>query len=47
MNISTTLRRFAVFAFVLAALSGCATIEGMGEDVENAGDQIEDATDNR
>jgi predicted small secreted protein len=36
----------ASIAFLLAALltlSGCNTIEGIGEDVEGAGERIEDA----
>jgi len=37
------------FAAVLLAsalfVSGCNTLEGMGDDVEEAGDEVEDATD--
>lgn len=36
-----------VFAgiFGLTMLTGCETMEGMGRDVENAGEEIEDASD--
>lgn len=37
-----------VFLFSLTgafALSGCHTVEGMGDDAQQAGDAIEDATD--
>ncbi|MBZ6377949.1 Entericidin EcnAB [Pacificimonas flava] len=34
----------AAMAFGLA-LAGCNTWDGMGEDVESAGDAVEDATD--
>ncbi|WP_414827745.1 entericidin A/B family lipoprotein [Alteromonas sp. H39] len=32
-----------VFAFLASLLSGCATIEGVGEDIESAGEAVEDA----
>lgn len=34
---------FAVALFSLGALSACNTIEGAGQDIEAAGDKIEDA----
>ena len=39
-----------IFVFLLGltsifALTGCETLEGMGDDAENAGEEIEDATD--
>jgi predicted small secreted protein len=39
------LKRVALLTFILGALAGCQTIDGMGEDIEHAGDHIEDATD--
>ena len=35
--------RLMFVTFSLLALSSCNTIEGMGEDIEDAGDAIEDA----
>ncbi|HVR37398.1 MAG TPA: entericidin EcnAB [Methylomirabilota bacterium] len=32
-------------AFGLAVMTGCQTAEGFGDDVEDAGDSIEDALD--
>lgn len=34
-----------VLAFLASLVSGCATIEGAGEDIESAGDAVEDAAD--
>jgi predicted small secreted protein len=36
----------ALTLFVLgaAALTGCNTIQGAGQDIENAGEELEDAT---
>ena len=34
-----------VMAFLASLVSGCATIEGAGEDIESAGDAVEDAAD--
>lgn len=31
--------------FSLASLTGCNTVEGFGQDVQKAGDKIEDAAD--
>ncbi|MEQ8734943.1 MAG: entericidin A/B family lipoprotein [Rhodospirillaceae bacterium] len=31
--------------FLMAGLSGCNTVEGVGRDVESVGDGIEDAAD--
>ena len=46
MQLSTLLKRFALLTFVLGALAGCQTIEGMGEDIEDAGEAVQDAVDN-
>lgn len=36
-----------LLAFFLTTFTvGCNTIEGMGEDIEYAGDEVEEATDN-
>ncbi len=37
---------FTLFAVIAAAaiLSGCQTLQGAGEDIENAGEELEDAT---
>ncbi|MCU7555801.1 entericidin A/B family lipoprotein [Alteromonas sp. ASW11-19] len=34
-----------ILAFLASLVTGCATIEGAGEDIETAGDAVEDATD--
>jgi predicted small secreted protein len=34
-----------LFAAIALPLAGCNTWDGMGEDVESAGDAVEDATD--
>lgn len=31
--------------FTITGLAGCETMKGMGRDVENAGEEIEDAAD--
>ncbi len=36
---------FLASILTLFTLTGCQTMEGFGDDVENAGDEIEDATD--
>lgn len=36
---------FLVSVFSLFMLIGCETMEGMGDDAENAGDEIEDTID--
>lgn len=45
----TTLFRALVMlllgAFLTTLTAGCNTMKGVGEDIENAGDKIEDATD--
>ena len=44
--LNSTTRKHTFLAMILAAsigsLGGCATIEGAGEDIESAGDAIED-----
>lgn len=35
----------AMAGFSVAALSGCNTVEGAGEDIENTGDAIQDSAD--
>ncbi|AUC88601.1 entericidin A/B family lipoprotein [Alteromonas hispanica] len=39
---SKTVRALFVALVMGASLGGCATIEGAGEDIESAGDAIED-----
>lgn len=41
MKPSDSLKRLAML-LVLAALAGCHTIEGVGRDIESAGDSIQD-----
>ena len=36
---------FAVASFSAAALAGCNTVEGAGEDIESTGDAIQDSAD--
>lgn len=36
---------FLVSVFSLFMLAGCETMKGMGEDVEEAGDEMEDTVD--
>ena len=38
------IRTLAATMIVAAACAGCNTIEGVGQDIERAGDEIEDAT---
>jgi entericidin B len=38
-------RLAAIALLALLALSGCNTIQGVGQDVESAGDAIEEAAD--
>lgn len=35
----------AIFAMMLLSMSGCATIEGAGKDIEKAGEAVQDAAD--
>lgn len=35
----------AVAGFSLAALAGCNTVDGAGQDIENTGEAIQDSTD--
>lgn len=37
----------ASIAALLLGLAGCNTVEGLGEDIESAGDAIEDEADER
>tara|TARA_B100002049_G_C15864106_1_gene284603 strand:- start:15 stop:176 length:162 start_codon:yes stop_codon:yes gene_type:complete len=32
-----------LMAFLVSAVSGCATMEGAGEDIESAGEEIQEA----
>ena len=41
----TRFRLAATLLFALLVLSGCNTIRGVGQDVESAGDAIEEAAD--
>lgn len=36
---------FLASIFTLSTLTGCQTMEGFGDDVQDAGDKVEDATD--
>ena len=44
-TIGNALIKASGIALFVAALAGCNTLEGIGEDVEEAGDRVEDATD--
>lgn len=35
---------FALLTLSLIAISGCNTLQGAGQDIENAGEELEDAT---
>jgi predicted small secreted protein len=41
----STLKSLLSVLLVTAALGGCATIEGVGKDVESAGEAVQDAAD--
>ena len=43
MKISHAFVKNAFALMVLAALAGCHTVEGLGQDIESAGDSIEGA----
>ncbi len=45
-NLFKTPSVLAMLALMSALGTACNTLEGVGEDVEQAGDEIEDATDN-
>ncbi|MEC9372640.1 MAG: entericidin A/B family lipoprotein [Planctomycetota bacterium] len=47
MSVSKFFRRFMVLAGLASclALASCNTIEGAGEDVESAGEAVQDAAD--
>lgn len=34
-----------VVAFALSALTGCNTVQGLGKDIERAGEEIQDGAD--
>lgn len=36
---------FALVSFSVLALSGCNTVRGVGQDVEKAGDEVQEAAD--
>lgn len=40
----TRILALSLFVFSAAAVSGCNTIQGAGQDIENAGEELEDAT---
>jgi predicted small secreted protein len=47
-DLSVFLKRMAILIFgvsLLAGLSACNTVEGVGRDVESVGDSIEDSAD--
>ncbi|MGQ8367298.1 entericidin A/B family lipoprotein [Glaciecola sp. 1036] len=37
--------KLAFFAIFATLLSACATVDGMGQDIESAGEEIQDAAD--
>ncbi|WJG11034.1 entericidin A/B family lipoprotein [Aliiglaciecola sp. LCG003] len=39
------LKNLFIIAIVTASLGACATIEGVGKDVESAGEAVQDAAD--
>lgn len=43
MSLQAKLKVLLSLSLTLVMLSGCATIEGAGEDIESAGDAIQDA----
>ena len=45
MNAMKTIKSFLLLVVLGAALSGCATIEGAGKDIESAGEAVQDAAD--
>jgi len=49
MSLSETLRRTGILATTafLFGIAGCNTVEGVGEDIEAAGDSIEDEAGDR
>lgn len=49
MSLEKWIRNLGAASFValLLGLAGCNTVEGFGEDVESAGDAIEDEADDR
>ena len=49
MSLTETIRRIGVLALVacLYGVAGCNTVEGVGEDIEAAGDSIEDEAGDR
>ena len=40
---NTNVKLLSLYLMMMFALSGCNTVEGVGEDVEEVGDEIEDA----
>lgn len=49
MSLTETIRRIGIVAAAasLFGVAGCNTVEGVGEDIEAAGDAIEDGADDR
>lgn len=43
--INKTFRSVMILLFLAAATTGCATMEGAGEDIESAGEAVQDAAD--
>ncbi|MCB2184186.1 MAG: entericidin A/B family lipoprotein [Desulfobulbaceae bacterium] len=43
MKIKKTLATFFSLLLLVAALQGCNTIQGMGEDIEEGGEAVQDA----
>lgn len=46
LNIGKKIQSLVVLLMLSAALGACATIEGAGEDIETAGEAVQDAADN-
>lgn len=42
---SKIVKSITILFFVSASLFGCATMHGVGEDIESAGDAVQDAAD--
>ncbi len=41
----TRILALTLFVFGAIAVSGCQTLQGAGQDIENAGEELEEATD--
>lgn len=43
----TRMTKLSLILFTLMTLGGCATIEGVGKDLEKAGEKIQEAADQK